>query len=78
MDIDIAPVTAISFFVKNSNFYVIVGTEKGEVILYRLRESWDTAEELIVFEELVGTKISNLVFTEKVDREVLVSVSQGG
>ncbi len=49
------------------------------MILYRLRESWDTAEELVVFEELVGNgEISNLVFAEKVDREALVSVSQGG
>lgn len=69
----------MSFFVKNSNFYVVAGTENGAVILYRLRDSWDTVEELVVFEELMGNgAITNLVFCEKVEREVLVSVSQGG
>lgn len=69
----------MSFFVKNSNFYVVTGTETGAVILYRLRDSWDTVEELVVFEELKGNgAITNLVFLERIDREVLVSVSQGG
>jgi hypothetical protein len=59
--------------------YVITGSKKGTIGLYRIKESWDAVEELISFEELTGGgEIRHLVFTGKVDRDVLVAVGQGG